>query len=740
MRTWLLGLLLGVVGAVNAQIPYTIILKDELGLPVGSASVSALGTTIGGITNTDGRISISLPPSAQLQISCLGYEKLSLRFDSLQAIHPKFVALVLAKKANEESGVTISTGRFQQQLERVTISTMVMKPAELTRNNSVTGDDAINRMSGVSIVGTQANIRGNAGFSYGAGQRVMILLDGLPMLSADAGSVSWDYLPIENAAQIEVIKGASSAMYGSSALGGVINILTRFPESNKGFFKATSFVSMFDQRNDHPLPANFYQPNFGVNFSAGKKFGKLSAVVGGNAVDLAGYRAFDNTKRIRLNSNLRYTINDRWVAGVNLNGSIDSSANYIFWQNYDSCYFPANNTASLQSLRRVNVDPYLIFYQNNTTTHTFRNRWYSNANLSDNVLYRSSSSVMYSEYNFKKQTKLFKFNDGALNLGSVYIHNAVRSEVMYGNRTSNNYAVYGQLDQTSGKWNASVGGRLEYFQIEDQKPNVFPIFRGGVSYQLNPATTFRASAGQGFRTASVAERYANTRAGAIVVFSNPDLNPERGTSLELGARQLFKWKNWQGFVDVAGFRTSYKNLMEFTPWTNPANGELGFTSKNLVADSRITGVEVTAGIQQKWGNNVLSLQPGYTYMNPRNLGYFPVLGDPPEAKWLKYRYRHLFRGDVNLTVWKWDVGTNIRYNSFMLRIDDIFLQNIPDVKKFRDNKPGGDWVVDVRLFRKLNKNYSLGALVKNLFNEEYLFIPGNIGQPRSFHIQLNVAM
>jgi outer membrane receptor protein involved in Fe transport len=76
----------------------------------------------------------------------------------------------------------------------------------------------------------------------------------------------------------------------------------------------------------------------------------------------------------------------------------------------------------------------------------------------------------------------------------------------------------------------------------------------------------------------------------------------------------------------------------------------------------------------------------------------------------------------------------------MLRIDDIFLNNIPDVKKFRDDKPGGDWVVDVRLFRKLNKNYSLGALVKNLFNEEYLFIPGNIGQPRSFHLQLNVAM
>ena len=52
------------------------------------------------------------------------------------------------------------------------------------------------------------------------------LLDGLPLMSADAGGIKWNFLPFENLSQVEIIKGASSVMYGSSALNGVINFRT----------------------------------------------------------------------------------------------------------------------------------------------------------------------------------------------------------------------------------------------------------------------------------------------------------------------------------------------------------------------------------------------------------------------------------------------------------------------------------------------------------------------------------
>ena len=72
----------------------------------------------------------------------------------------------------------------------------------------------------------QASVRGGSGFSYGAGSRVLALIDGLPVLSADAGNIRWQFLPLENLSQIEVIKGASSVLYGSSALNGIINFRT----------------------------------------------------------------------------------------------------------------------------------------------------------------------------------------------------------------------------------------------------------------------------------------------------------------------------------------------------------------------------------------------------------------------------------------------------------------------------------------------------------------------------------
>ena len=72
--------------------------------------------------------------------------------------------------------------------------------------------DALNKTSGVTVVDGQPNIRGGSGWSYGAGSRVLLLLDDLPILQTDAGFPAWSTLPTENIGQIEIIKGAASAI------------------------------------------------------------------------------------------------------------------------------------------------------------------------------------------------------------------------------------------------------------------------------------------------------------------------------------------------------------------------------------------------------------------------------------------------------------------------------------------------------------------------------------------------
>jgi outer membrane receptor protein involved in Fe transport len=70
------------------------------------------------------------------------------------------------------------------------------------------------------------DIRGSTGFARGVGSRVLMLVDGHPALTADGGEINFRALPVIDLARTEVVKGAYSALYGSNALGGVVNLIT----------------------------------------------------------------------------------------------------------------------------------------------------------------------------------------------------------------------------------------------------------------------------------------------------------------------------------------------------------------------------------------------------------------------------------------------------------------------------------------------------------------------------------
>jgi hypothetical protein len=135
----------------------------------------------------------------------------------------------------------VSAGKFEQDYGRITVSMEVIKPQMIENRNTVNIDDVLQQTPGVSIVDGEPQIRSGSGYSFGAGSRVMVLLDDLPILSGDAGRPSWGFLPIENIQQIEVIKGASSVLYGSAALSGVINMRTAYP-TDEPLTKITTFV------------------------------------------------------------------------------------------------------------------------------------------------------------------------------------------------------------------------------------------------------------------------------------------------------------------------------------------------------------------------------------------------------------------------------------------------------------------------------------------------------------------
>jgi outer membrane receptor protein involved in Fe transport len=162
----------------------------------------------------------------------------------------------------------------------------------------------------------------------------MALIDGLPVMSADAGNIKWNFLPLENLSQIEIIKGASSVLYGSAALNGILNFrtadATSVPQSQ--FFAETGIFGKPKDRNwlwwDSPRIFN------SVSFSHLRKAGKTDIGLGINLMNDNGYRKYNNEKLARVSLRLKHHNSkiEGLQYGVNLNAGITERTDFILWE------------------------------------------------------------------------------------------------------------------------------------------------------------------------------------------------------------------------------------------------------------------------------------------------------------------------------------------------------------------------------------------------------------------------
>jgi iron complex outermembrane receptor protein len=184
------------------------------------------GKNLGTTSNEDGFYQIS-PAAGHVSVTFqfIGYESVT-RDLSIGRGETTELNVSLEMKIREIDQIVVSADKVEKRIAELSVSMDVIKTSFLSENHLTDPQEIINKTSGIEVLDGQASIRGGSGFSYGAGSRVMALIDGLPMLSADAGNIKWQYIPLENLSQIEIIKGASSVLYGSSALNGIINFRT----------------------------------------------------------------------------------------------------------------------------------------------------------------------------------------------------------------------------------------------------------------------------------------------------------------------------------------------------------------------------------------------------------------------------------------------------------------------------------------------------------------------------------
>jgi outer membrane cobalamin receptor len=565
--------------------------------------------------------------------------------------------------------VVVSSGRYEQRLEELTVSMDVLRPEVITAKAATNITQVLEQTPGLTIMDEEPQIRSGSGYSFGVGSRVAILVDDLPVMSGDISKVEWSFIPMENIEQIEVIKGASSVLYGSSALSGAINVRTAYPrdEPQTKVILYTGFRSAIldpDASGGRRF-ANFFGLDgsaangkkwwdgvaniSGMNFFHSRKIKQWDVVIGGNinydygyigphpqgSVDALGDSIPDIVNndvrevRGRINFNLRRR--SKKVSGLayGVNGNfMRNSKNFsLVWNsnenNPNGRYLSYPGTMTLTEITTFYIDPFITYVTSRGVQHSLKTRVLYTDN--DNSMDQSSRSTVFMG-DYQLQRTLSKMRELNVIAGASGSYTTAESEVYVGGNPSGdnnakNFSLYMQFDKRFwSSLNLSLGVRGEYFQINDLEFVVRPVFRSGLSFKAGKATFIRASFGQGYRFPTIGEKYILTVSGGLGVFPNPDLQPETSWNLEGGVKQGFKVGKFYGYFDFVAFWQEFRNSVDIVMGNYGDDTSLpGFKFLNT-GDNRVRGIEASImGGGQLTKDFGMTLVLGYTYTVPESL-------------------------------------------------------------------------------------------------------------------------
>ncbi len=660
--------------------------------------------------------------------------------------------------------IVVSAGRYAQRMEQTTVSIDVLSPSILKNKPLLKIEDALIQVPGVTIQDGQANIRSGSGWSYGVGSRVQVLLDGLPLLSPDAATASWSLIPVEAMSQVEVVKGAASALYGSAALNGVMNIRTLEPGS-EWVVRASVQSTVYDQPERRSLrwwEGTGPRTQGTMRFAIGKKIKKVGFLIHGQGLWDEGYQYAVTEKSARFNAKVDYEPIKGLHIGTQASVRGLKGATSLLWSDFRTGYIPLDSTATNQGIYQLTVSPYII-YRKGRSVHSLRTRFMAHNNhltagLED---YSNAARTGYSEYTFHHYgTKGLHYTVGVSGTRSI----SLNSVLFGGPHTAASNSVFGQWDKMLGAWNFSLGARVENYVL-DTSSATGPVFRAGVNRKIAKGLHVRSSAGQGFRYPTIAEAYTVAQAGPVKVFPNPLARAERGYTAEIGIKQMLQSGRASGYLDLALFTNHYDDMLEFTfgQWTPapiPTLANFGFKSIN-VGPAQMTGIELTASGRYD-ATEAIALQGmlGYTYTHPVALKpdsayMIDAAGTPvsyastsmnTENNYLKYRYRHVAKADVEILYNQWSAGTSVRFNNRMDNMDELFVSAlfntlVPGVRDaYEYFLPHYDLLIDARLKYQSNKDLSFTFQVNNLLNQLIMPRPAALNAPRTWGVQITYAL
>lgn len=557
---------------------------------------------------------------------------------------PTTVASTEANGASESHVINVTANRMVLLNLDTPAAMDVITDKDIMNSGAKNAFDAVNMVPGITSFSY-----GASGLEYGAmDSRVnirglergsLILVNGVPMNLNGKGGLS--SIPTGSIARIEVLKGAASALYGSDAMSGVVNVITKTPTKEGG--SATIGVGNMGSQT---YKINYGTPRFLIGIERGF-FGKQdpSTPVRTDSVDHPrGYEYYTardkgNSLGIFMSGKLsdKVTLNFSRFEGKSAYAQLSTESNATNRNRHSTTYAydDSKNNASL------------IYKDGNTTGTLFyndrdlkgKNRKHSLPSYTSN-----DSNYIARQYGFDVQHEWdFRGGKDYLIAGVLGKRETYRttSGPVYASPHRHSLALYGSYSyQINPTWSTVVG--LRYTDIKDPVKNqhvLTPQFQ--LNHRINKESSVYMNVGKAFTMPNLSDTFKTVNRQYQSV-SGRNLKPEEGWNYELGYKHITNKDSWK----VAAFYMDFKN---FFSWKPDSNG------RNTI---RVNGGRYrNVGIEAEYGRKLtdrLKMSIGASYSNPKQM-------EIDKNYWKQANPKLQFTGGIHYNSSTWTAGSSINF-------------------------------------------------------------------------------
>ncbi|HZX31755.1 MAG TPA: TonB-dependent receptor, partial [Rhodocyclaceae bacterium] len=564
----------------------------------------------------------------------------------------------------------------------VTATRQPMKASELLSDVTVIEREEIEKAAQSTIgelLSTQPGIEMSANGSPGAvsniymrgsnSSHVLVLIDGMRVGSATLGSISWSRVPVSQVDRIEILRGPASSLYGSDAIGGVVQIFTK-RGSGPMQFTAEAGAGSYDT----------YSTSAGVS---GETDGWRYSLYAGTQQS-AGFNSIRNTKNASYNPDRDGYKND------NATGSLSYSpakgheiGGSFFYSDGDNRYDSSPKARDYRN--SLIVSSYDLYSRNAITSN-----WTSNLKVgrtTDNSINRTNdvrTSLFATD-----QDQLLWQNDVKTGVGTFLLGLERLEQKISG--TSNYRIKDRSIDSAMAGWNGVFGShRLQASLRHDQNSQFGDKNTGSVAYGFQFTPAWRANVGYGtaFKAPSFNDLYFPLTFGYQ---GNPNLLPETSRNREASVH----YEAAGHHASVTWFLNRVENLISWSGVTTPVN----------IGNARLEGV--TLAYEGHVGS--YDVQANYNYLDPR---------DVATGHQLARRASNFGTVALGRRLGDWEWRTEAQASDRRFDTDA------------NTRKLSGYTIVNVYGAYHFSKDWSAFARVNNLFDREYE-LAGDYATPRT---------